>query len=87
MSDVFALRTRHFNLEGRLRAGIECSFLAEGHQERAAKYRHIHLDDIADFADRFENQLIASRTSAGATRGRRFATSRGGVCRTRCRSA
>jgi ribonuclease Z len=37
---------------------IECSFLAEGHQDRAAKYRHIHIDDIADFADRFENRLI-----------------------------
>ncbi|MEA2465772.1 MAG: ribonuclease [Acidobacteriota bacterium] len=37
---------------------IECSFVAEGHQDRAAKYRHIHVDDIADFAERFENQLI-----------------------------
>jgi ribonuclease Z len=37
---------------------IECSFIAEGHQERAARYRHIHFDDIADFADRFENDLI-----------------------------
>jgi ribonuclease Z len=37
---------------------IECSFLAEGHQDRAAKYRHIHVDDLADVADRFENQLI-----------------------------
>jgi ribonuclease Z len=37
---------------------IECSFIADGHQDRAAKYRHIHVDDIADFAERFENQLI-----------------------------
>ncbi|MFP5245100.1 MAG: MBL fold metallo-hydrolase, partial [Thermoanaerobaculia bacterium] len=37
---------------------IECSFIADGHQSRAAKYRHIHIDDIADFADRFENELI-----------------------------
>ncbi len=37
---------------------IECSFLAEGHQDRAAKYRHIHIDDIADFAERFENELV-----------------------------
>ena len=36
---------------------IECSFLGED-QDRAAAYRHIHIDDIADFADRFENQLI-----------------------------
>lgn len=37
---------------------IECSFVADGHQERAARYRHIHFDDIAEFADRFENRLI-----------------------------
>lgn len=37
---------------------IECSFLADGHQDRAAKYRHLHIDDIADFADRFENEMI-----------------------------
>ena len=37
---------------------IECSFVADGHQDRAARYRHIHFDDIAEFADRFENQMI-----------------------------
>jgi ribonuclease Z len=37
---------------------IECSFIEEGHQERAATYRHIHIDDIAEFAERFENDLI-----------------------------
>ncbi|HEX8618394.1 MAG TPA: MBL fold metallo-hydrolase [Thermoanaerobaculia bacterium] len=37
---------------------IECSFIADGHQERAAKYRHIHIDDIAEFAERFENRTI-----------------------------
>lgn len=37
---------------------IECSFIEDGHQERAARYRHIHIDDIADFAGRFENDLI-----------------------------
>lgn len=37
---------------------IECSFIADGHQERAARYRHIHVDDLAAFADRFENDLI-----------------------------
>jgi ribonuclease Z len=37
---------------------IECSFVAEGHQDRAAKYRHIHFSDIAEFADRFENTII-----------------------------
>jgi ribonuclease Z len=37
---------------------IECSFIGEEHQDRAAMYRHIHFDDIAEFADRFENQLV-----------------------------
>jgi ribonuclease Z len=37
---------------------IECSFVADGDQERAAKYRHIHFDDIVEFADRFENRVI-----------------------------
>ena len=37
---------------------IECSFVMDGHQDRAAQYRHIHIDDIADFASRFENEYI-----------------------------
>ena len=37
---------------------IECSFVADGHQQRATRYRHIHFDDLAEFADRFENGLI-----------------------------
>jgi ribonuclease Z len=37
---------------------IECSFITTAHEERAAKYRHIHFDDIAAFADRFENETI-----------------------------
>jgi ribonuclease Z len=37
---------------------IECSFIAEEHHESAAKYRHIHFDDIIEFADRFENRCI-----------------------------
>ncbi|MBV8544315.1 MAG: hypothetical protein JO093_08575 [Acidobacteria bacterium] len=37
---------------------IECSFITTGHEERAAKYRHIHFDDIAEFAGRFENETI-----------------------------
>ncbi len=37
---------------------IECSFVAPGHEDRAARYRHIHFEDIADFAERFENQLV-----------------------------
>ncbi|HEX3109411.1 MAG TPA: MBL fold metallo-hydrolase [Thermoanaerobaculia bacterium] len=37
---------------------LECSFIAPGHEERAARYRHIHFDDIARVADRFENRVI-----------------------------
>jgi ribonuclease Z len=37
---------------------IECSFVADGHQDRASMYRHIHFDDLADHADRFRNQMI-----------------------------
>jgi ribonuclease BN (tRNA processing enzyme) len=37
---------------------IECSFVASGHQQRAAEYQHIHFDDIAEFAGRFENRMI-----------------------------
>lgn len=37
---------------------IECSFIDDGHQDRAARYRHIHIDDLADFAEKFENRLI-----------------------------
>jgi ribonuclease Z len=37
---------------------IECSFVGEGHQERAARYRHIHIDDLADFAEKFQNEVV-----------------------------
>jgi Metal-dependent hydrolases of the beta-lactamase superfamily III len=37
---------------------MECSFVLDGHQERAARYRHIHFDDLIDVAGRFENRLI-----------------------------
>src|SRR5205823_14703195 len=37
---------------------IECSFIADDAHDRAVKYRHIHFDDIAEFAERFENRII-----------------------------
>ena len=37
---------------------IECSFILDEHKDRAAQYRHIHFDDIAEFAQRFENRMI-----------------------------
>jgi ribonuclease Z len=37
---------------------VECSFVADGDQARAVKYKHMHFDDIVDFAERFENRMI-----------------------------
>jgi ribonuclease Z len=37
---------------------IECSFVEDGDQHRAAMYRHLHVDDLAEFASRFENEMI-----------------------------
>ena len=37
---------------------IECSFVADGDQARAVKYKHMHFDDIVDCAERFENGMI-----------------------------
>lgn len=37
---------------------LECSFIAPGHEDRAVRYRHIHFNDIARVADRFENRVI-----------------------------
>jgi ribonuclease Z len=37
---------------------IECSFLLADDVDRARKYEHIHLEDILEHADRFENEAI-----------------------------
>ena len=37
---------------------VECSFVADGDQARAVKYKHMHFDDIVDFAERFENRMV-----------------------------
>ncbi len=37
---------------------IECSFTWDADRERAHKYAHIHIDDLADVAPRFENKLV-----------------------------
>jgi ribonuclease Z len=37
---------------------IECSFTGPDDQERGVKYRHIHIDDIWEFAGSFENRMI-----------------------------
>ncbi len=37
---------------------VECSFIADGDRARAVKYKHMHFDDIAELAERFENEMI-----------------------------
>jgi ribonuclease Z len=37
---------------------IECSFVADQHHDRAERYRHIHFDDLLDFAGLFRNRII-----------------------------
>src|SRR5262249_49206569 len=37
---------------------VECSFIADGDQARAVKYKHMHFDDIVEFAERFENKMV-----------------------------
>jgi ribonuclease Z len=37
---------------------LECSFLFEQDVDRARKYSHIHLQDILEQADRFENEAL-----------------------------
>lgn len=37
---------------------IECSFTSEGDRERGLRYRHMHVDDLYEFSDRFENDVI-----------------------------
>lgn len=37
---------------------LECTFLDPEHRERAARYGHIHLDDLAERADRFANEHL-----------------------------
>jgi ribonuclease Z len=37
---------------------VECSFTWDGDRERAHRCAHIHVDDLAEVAGRFENRLI-----------------------------
>lgn len=37
---------------------IECSFTWDEDRDRAHKYAHIHLGDLAEVAERFENKLV-----------------------------
>ena len=53
--EIFAAQQALFRSDVLL---IECSFVLNGHQERARRYRHIHFDDLIEVAERFENRLI-----------------------------
>jgi ribonuclease Z len=37
---------------------LECSFVEERDRPRAAPFKHVHLDEIADRADLFENEVL-----------------------------
>jgi ribonuclease Z len=37
---------------------IECTFLAPEHRERAARFQHLHFEDLVERAGRFRNQAI-----------------------------
>jgi ribonuclease Z len=51
-----------FQLEPRLAQSrvlmLECTFLGEAHRERAMRYGHLHLDDLAAFAPASRNEAI-----------------------------
>ena len=37
---------------------VECTFMGPGMRDRGARYGHIHLEDLAEYSDRFENEVI-----------------------------
>jgi ribonuclease Z len=37
---------------------LECTFLGDEMRDKSSAYRHLHLDDLAAHADRFENEAI-----------------------------
>jgi ribonuclease Z len=37
---------------------IECSFVEERDKGRAAPFKHLHIDDVAERADLFENEVV-----------------------------
>jgi len=37
---------------------IECSFVDPDDRDRGPRYRHLHIDDLFDFQERFENEVI-----------------------------
>jgi ribonuclease Z len=37
---------------------LECTFLGDEYRDRGGRYKHLHLEDIASRADRFENAAL-----------------------------
>ena len=37
---------------------MECTFLGEEHRDKGERFKHLHLGDIARYADRFRNEAI-----------------------------
>ncbi len=37
---------------------LECSFVEESDRGRSEKWKHLHLDEIAERADLFENEVL-----------------------------
>jgi len=37
---------------------VECTFLGDEYGDRGSRYKHLHLEDIASRADRFENSAL-----------------------------
>ncbi len=52
---VFELEPRLFSTAVLL---LECTFLREGHHSRGDRYKHIHIEDLAARAGRFQNQAL-----------------------------
>ncbi|MFP3941958.1 MAG: MBL fold metallo-hydrolase [Thermoanaerobaculia bacterium] len=54
-ADVFALEPRLFETAVLV---VECTFLGPERRDRAARYKHLHLDDLAERRERFANRAI-----------------------------
>jgi ribonuclease Z len=37
---------------------MECTFVGEEHRDKGERFKHLHLGDIAQHADRFQNEAI-----------------------------
>lgn len=54
-AQVFALEPRIFKAHVLM---LECTFAAPEHRELGQRYQHLHLDDLVQHQDRFENRSL-----------------------------